>query len=161
MRFGLLGRKLGHSYSPQIHSLLGDYEYPLYEKEPDEIADFMASGEFDGTGDYAWLEDNAWKYGFIKRYKGYKEELTGIAEEPWHFRYVGVPHAYLMDKYDLCLEEYLILFTQRLYTYDGNHLTADCLGKSYEMYYCEGTDIYVPTGSSYTVSGNGTGGRRG
>lgn len=48
MRFGLLGRKLGHSYSPQIHSLLGDYEYPLYEKEPDEIADFMASGEFDG-----------------------------------------------------------------------------------------------------------------
>ena len=48
MRFGLLGRKLGHSYSPQIHSLLGDYEYPLYEKEPDEIADFMASGKFDG-----------------------------------------------------------------------------------------------------------------
>ena len=48
MRFGLLGRKLGHSYSPQIHSLLGDYEYPLYEKEPDEIAGFMVSGEFDG-----------------------------------------------------------------------------------------------------------------
>ncbi|MBR6634892.1 MAG: shikimate kinase [Clostridia bacterium] len=48
MRFGLLGRKLGHSYSPQIHSLLGDYEYPLYEKEPDEIADFMANGSFDG-----------------------------------------------------------------------------------------------------------------
>ena len=48
MIFGLLGRKLGHSYSPQIHSLLGDYEYPLYEKEPDEIADFMANGGFDG-----------------------------------------------------------------------------------------------------------------
>ncbi len=48
MRFGLLGHKLGHSYSPQIHSLLGDYEYPLYEKEPEEIANFMASGEFDG-----------------------------------------------------------------------------------------------------------------
>lgn len=48
MVFGLLGRKLGHSYSPQIHSFLGDYEYPLYEKEPDEIADFMTNGSFDG-----------------------------------------------------------------------------------------------------------------
>lgn len=48
MRFGLLGRKLGHSYSPQIHKFLGDYEYPLYEKEPDEIEAFMKSDEFDG-----------------------------------------------------------------------------------------------------------------
>ncbi len=48
MRFGLLGRKLGHSYSPQIHTLLGDYEYPLHEKEPEEIEEFMTSGEFDG-----------------------------------------------------------------------------------------------------------------
>ena len=48
MVFGLLGRKLGHSYSPQIHSFLGDYEYPLYEKDPDEIADFMTNGSFDG-----------------------------------------------------------------------------------------------------------------
>lgn len=48
MRFGLLGRKLGHSYSPQIHKFLGDYEYPLYEKEPHEIDSFMKSGEFDG-----------------------------------------------------------------------------------------------------------------
>lgn len=48
MRFGLLGRKLGHSYSPQIHALLGDYEYPLYEKEPEEIEKFMTSDNFDG-----------------------------------------------------------------------------------------------------------------
>ncbi len=48
MRFGLLGRKLGHSYSPQIHSLLGDYEYPLYEKEPEEIEEFLTSDSFDG-----------------------------------------------------------------------------------------------------------------
>ncbi len=48
MRFGLLGRKLGHSYSPQIHALIGDYEYPLYEKEPEEIEDFLLSGDFDG-----------------------------------------------------------------------------------------------------------------
>ena len=48
MRFGLLGRKLGHSYSPQIHALLGDYEYPLYEKEPEDIEAFMTSNDFDG-----------------------------------------------------------------------------------------------------------------
>lgn len=117
-----------------------------------------ASGEFDGTGEYAWLEENAWKYGFIKRYEGHKEELTGIAEEPWHFRYVGVPHAYLMDKYDLCLEEYLMLFTRKSYTYDDKHLTAECLGKRYEIYYCEGTEIYVPESGNYTVSGNSTDG---
>ena len=48
MRFGLLGRKLGHSYSPQIHALLGDYEYPLYEKEPEEIETFLTTDGFDG-----------------------------------------------------------------------------------------------------------------
>ena len=47
-RCGLLGRKLGHSYSPQIHSMLADYEYLLYEKEPEELEAFIKSGEFDG-----------------------------------------------------------------------------------------------------------------
>ena len=40
MRFGLLGRKLGHSYSPQIHNLLGGYPYELFEREPEDVADF-------------------------------------------------------------------------------------------------------------------------
>ena len=48
LRCGLLGRKLGHSYSPQIHSMLSDYEYLLYEKEPEELEEFLKSGEFDG-----------------------------------------------------------------------------------------------------------------
>lgn len=46
--FGLLGEKLGHSYSPLIHSCLGDYEYRLYEKAPGEVADFLLNGDFDG-----------------------------------------------------------------------------------------------------------------
>ena len=37
MRCGLLGRKLGHSYSPQIHAKLGTYSYSLFEKEPEEL----------------------------------------------------------------------------------------------------------------------------
>lgn len=45
---GLLGEKLAHSYSPGIHSRLGTYEYRLYEKSPEELADFLRNGDFDG-----------------------------------------------------------------------------------------------------------------
>ena len=48
MKCGLLGRKLSHSYSPQIHKQLGDYPYDLFEKEPEEIADFLKSGDWTG-----------------------------------------------------------------------------------------------------------------
>lgn len=48
MKCGLLGRTLGHSYSPQIHSKLGAYDYALYEKEPDEIEEFLKNGDFSG-----------------------------------------------------------------------------------------------------------------
>ena len=46
MKCGLLGRKLSHSYSPQIHTFLGDYSYTLFEKEPDEIGEFLQNGDF-------------------------------------------------------------------------------------------------------------------
>lgn len=48
MKCGLLGRKLGHSYSPEIHSYLADYSYALFEKEPEEIGDFLKNGDFAG-----------------------------------------------------------------------------------------------------------------
>ena len=48
MKCGLLGRKLGHSYSPQIHESLGSYSYTLFEKEPEEIEDFLRHGDFTG-----------------------------------------------------------------------------------------------------------------
>lgn len=47
-KFGLLGRKLGHSYSPRIHELLGGYEYRLYEKEPEELEGFLKSTTLKG-----------------------------------------------------------------------------------------------------------------
>lgn len=46
MKCGLLGRKLGHSYSPQIHALLADYSYELFEREPEDVADFLQNGDF-------------------------------------------------------------------------------------------------------------------
>ncbi len=48
MKSGLLGRKLGHSYSPQIHGLLGDYPYTLFEKEPEDVGDFVLHGDYTG-----------------------------------------------------------------------------------------------------------------
>lgn len=45
---GLLGRRLGHSYSPAIHGLLAGYEYRLYEKEPEELEEFLKTGDFRG-----------------------------------------------------------------------------------------------------------------
>ena len=46
MKCGLLGRKLGHSYSPQIHAHLGEYPYDLFEKEPEDVEDFLRNGDF-------------------------------------------------------------------------------------------------------------------
>lgn len=48
MQCGLLGRKLGHSYSPQIHGYLGAYAYALYEKEPEDVEGFLREGDFQG-----------------------------------------------------------------------------------------------------------------
>ena len=46
--YGLLGERLGHSYSPVIHSLLGQYEYRLFERSPDELERFLKEGDFSG-----------------------------------------------------------------------------------------------------------------
>ena len=48
MKCGLLGRKLGHSYSPQIHAFLADYTYDLFEKEPEEVEAFVKTADFRG-----------------------------------------------------------------------------------------------------------------
>lgn len=53
-----------------------------------------------------WLADNAWRYGFILRYPAGKEEVTGIAYEAWHFRYVGPEVAEICQREGLTLEEY-------------------------------------------------------
>lgn len=56
---------------------------------------------------YFWLQENSYKYGFIFRYPAGKTDITGTAEEVWHYRYVGVEAATEMYEQGLCLEEYL------------------------------------------------------
>ena len=48
MRCGLLGKTLVYSHSPTLHRLLGDYDYTLFEKQPEAVADFLQSGTWDG-----------------------------------------------------------------------------------------------------------------
>ena len=62
---------------------------------------------FADTAEYRWLSENAHKYGYILRYPEGKESVTGIAFEPWHFRYVGREAAEEIYRTGLCLEEFL------------------------------------------------------
>lgn len=48
MRCGLLGEKLGHSYSPELHALFADYDYSLLEVQPESLGDFIRTGDFHG-----------------------------------------------------------------------------------------------------------------
>ena len=56
---------------------------------------------------YLWLQENSYKYGFIFRYPGNKTDITGVAEEVWHYRYVGKEAARAIYERGICLEEYL------------------------------------------------------
>ncbi len=110
------------------------------------------SAEFDGTGDYGWLADNSWKFGFVQRFSESKTSVTDVADEPWHFRYVGLGHAYYMQQNNLCLEEYIDLLRQ--YPYDGAHLIIDTGEQKYEVYFSTGFEVQIPKREVYTVSGN-------
>lgn len=70
--------------------------------------DINADGVYsDGAQVYQWLADNAHLYGFINRYPQDKTNITGVANEPWHYRYVGLHAAKKIYEQGTCLEEYL------------------------------------------------------
>ncbi len=63
--------------------------------------------QFEETEAFAWLSENAYRFGFILRYPEGKEKITGYTYEPWHYRFVGREAATNMYFADLTLEEYL------------------------------------------------------
>ena len=108
----------------------------------------------------AWMEENCAKYGFVIRYDGTKFETTGILNEPWHFRYVGIPHASYMMENNLCLEEYLELLKTD-YAYPSEPLEISAEGTDYLVYYVpvsadSTTFVPIPPESvgTYEISGN-------
>ncbi|MBR4458356.1 MAG: peptidoglycan-binding protein [Clostridia bacterium] len=62
---------------------------------------------FKGTKQAKWLLAHSWEYGFIQRYPEGKSKITGYTSEAWHYRWVGQPHAEIMHRENLCLEEYI------------------------------------------------------
>ena len=68
---------------------------------------------FEETEAFAWLKENAWKYGFIMRYPKDKENVTGYIYESWHYRFVGVEIASVIHQTGLCYEEYLEIFSNK------------------------------------------------
>ncbi len=94
---------------------------------------------------YAWLYDHCYEYGFVVRYPTHKAEITGVANYPEYFRYVGYVHAYIMKNNDFCLEEY-IPYLQR-HTFGEKALKVETdNGSKYEIYYvpATGTQTEVP-----------------
>ena len=98
-----------------------------------------------------WLAEHAWEYGFILRFPKEKEDITKIKYEPWHFRYVGMPHSQIIYEKDWCLEEYI------QYLHDAGQISLDTgEGMTYDVYWTQDTSKdYV---GIIDVSSDNTGG---
>ncbi|MBR5538686.1 MAG: M15 family metallopeptidase [Clostridia bacterium] len=105
---------------------------------------------------YSWIYDHAAEYGFVLRFPEGKTNITGITNEPWHFRYVGKGHASYMAENSLVLEEYIDLLYS--YPYDGKHLEFSYGGISYEVFFVplevEECEIEFAESDVYYYSGN-------
>lgn len=111
---------------------------------------------YKGQDEYGWINENCYKYGFIRRYAEEKQSITGVIDEQWHYRYIGVPHAYIVTDKNFCLEEYIEYL--KAFTFDKEHLKVRCEAGAYEIYFVpsDGKETLVPVPSDkvYEVSGN-------
>lgn len=114
----------------------------------------IGGNQLDSTKEGKWLAKTAWEFGFILRYPKDKTDITKISFEPWHFRYVGQPHAYFIYENGLCFEEYI----EYLKANDGYSVVLDEI--SYSVYYCESKNdiIKIPMNCDYEISSDNTGG---
>lgn len=98
----------------------------------------------------------AFQNGFIQRYPKGKENITKIGYEPWHFRFVGIPHARIMQKENMVLEEYVeflkeFKFPHKEYVIEDSNYIVKI---SYIQY--EGENVYIDSKRiiPFTISGN-------
>ncbi len=75
-----------------------------YREHLDEMMQDMDSIK---QRDRGRLAENAHTYGFIKRYPSNRTDITGVINEPWHYRYVGKEAASEIYSQGICLEEYI------------------------------------------------------
>ncbi|MGO4544713.1 D-alanyl-D-alanine carboxypeptidase family protein [Paenibacillus sp. 2TAB23] len=126
----------------------------------DSFVDFIAPS-FPDNGVYQNFKQLAAQYGFIQRYKQGKESITNISCEPWHFRYVGFPHAEIMEEMDFCLEEYIDWI--RRYSYSGERFTYENDTLQVSIYYvpaeaAPSTTVPIVNCDLYRISGNNSDG---
>ena len=69
--------------------------------------------EFENTEEFKWLQNNAYKYGFILRYPKGKENITGYEYESWHYRYVGEEVAEEIHNLDITFDEYYAYYLDK------------------------------------------------
>ncbi|MUV06903.1 hypothetical protein GOP80_06910 [Planococcaceae bacterium Storch 2/2-2] len=98
-----------------------------------------------------WLAEHVSAHGFIIRYPAHKTEVTGIAYEPWHIRYVGLPHSTIMATYDWTLEEYVDYVAAEEVVRFGNYTIRSFSRRAYDKWQSE------REASSFTASADGTG----
>lgn len=68
---------------------------------------------FLNSKEYEWMQENAWKYGFIQRFTKKFESITGFRVEPWHYRYVGEKIAKYIHDDNMAFEEYWAMFIDK------------------------------------------------
>ena len=72
--------------------------------------EYTTTSNFKDSPAHQWLVNHAYQYGFIQRYEEDTEEITGFAEEAWHWRYVGVEVATYLHEHDITFDEYYAYF---------------------------------------------------
>ncbi|MBQ4263632.1 MAG: M15 family metallopeptidase [Bacilli bacterium] len=93
------------------HALMYSAKPGHSEHQTGYAADLNSVEEsFADTKEYTWLKENAYKYGFIERYPKGKEFITGYGYEPWHYRYVGINAATIIQNEQITFEEYYIKY---------------------------------------------------
>lgn len=154
-------RDNGPEYTASYVALPGRSEHQtglavdVGERKAGEL-DFIAPS-FPDEGKCLAFKEEAARYGFIQRYQEGKRAITGIACEPWHYRYVGSPHAQWMKRLNYCLEEYVQYV--KSFEFDGEWLELVSEGPRAAAYYVRAeengpTEISLPVCGSYQVSGN-------
>ncbi len=85
---------------------------PGYSEHQTGLAVDITAYHINGNGKYSyeWLKENCWYYGFIYRYQGGKEHLTGYNKENWHYRYVGKEVALFIKEHNITFDEYYTYF---------------------------------------------------
>jgi len=92
-----------------------------------------------------WLMNYSYRYGFILRYPQHKTHITGVPFEPWHYRYVGQPHAFFMTRNDMVMEEYFD------YLRTNRKLEVFFDGVGFTVFYldCEDEALEIPEGYQF------------